>query len=362
METETKQKINFNRLLNSFEIKKGLKKLSSYPRYIGIGTHFFCNAKCIFCLGGKYECFSIERYKQFFEEKLKDVLCKAEIVDFHGYGELLLMPGIDKFIKYINKKLPEQTKTIFTNGIALKDKQFFDGKYNIVVSLHASNRDLHKRIIGVDSFDEIVSNIANLRKQKNVNVTVCSVLNKLNINDTENLVRLCAKLKVKNIIFKYMTIFDYSHFDLSIFMNKTNSDDNILRALKLAKKYGICISYPQLFFDKKSIKGFCMQPWNNIYIENQGTVNPCCFTGSHIGNLENTEFDKLWNNNKYQNLRDSILNNTPNDYCKKCINYNANNVNKLSSHITFRKATYNRLLKHIIENKKRFSLSINDII
>ena len=227
MEIETKQKINFNRFLNSFEIKKGLKKLSSYPRYIGIGTHFFCNAKCIFCLGGKYENFNIDRYKKFFEEKLRNVLCNAEVVDFHGYGELLLMPGIDKFIKYINKSLPEQTKTIFTNGIALKNWQFFNGKYNIVVSLHASNKNLHKRIVGVDSFDEVISNIINLKKQKNVNVTICSVLNKLNINDTENFVRLCAKLKVKNIILKYITIFDYKHFDLSVFMDRTNSDHNI---------------------------------------------------------------------------------------------------------------------------------------
>ncbi len=362
MEIETRQKINFNRLLNSFEIKKGLKRLSSYPRYVGIGTHFFCNAKCIFCLGGKYENFTIERYKSFFEDKLKDVLYNAEIVDFHGYGELLLMPKIDKFIKYINRRLPEQTKTIFTNGIALKNKQFFDGKYNIVISLHASNKNLHRQIVGLDSFDEIISNIVNLKKQKNVKITICSILNKLNINDTENLVRLCDKLRVKNLMFKYMTIFDYKHFDLSVFMNKNDSNDNVLKASELAKKYGIYINCPPLFFNKNKSNNICMQPWNNIYIENQGTVNPCCFTGTHIGNLENTEFDKLWNNNKYQKLRYSMLHNTPNEYCKKCINYNANNINKLSSHITFRKKTYNKLLGYIIKNKKRFSLSINDII
>lgn len=362
MEIETKQKINFNKLLNSFEIKKGLKKISSCPRYIGIGTHFFCNAKCIFCLGGKYESFTINRYKNFFEEKLKDVLCKAEIIDFHGYGEILLMPEIDKFIKYINKKLPEQTKTIFTNGIALKNKKFFNGNYNIVISLHASNRDLHRQIVGVDCFEEIVSNIVNLKKQRGVNITICSVLNKLNINNVENLVEFCARLKIKNIIFRYMTIFDYNHFDLSLFMDRVNSDNNILKALEKAKKYGIYINCPPLFFNKNNLKKLCMQPWNNIYIENQGTVNPCCFTGSHIGNLENTDFEKLWNNNNYQNLRSSILEDKPNDYCKKCINYNVNNINKLSSHITFRKVIYDKLLKYIIENKKRFSLSINDII
>ena len=362
MKTNINQQINFNKLLNSFEIKKGLSKLSSYPRYVGIGTHFFCNAKCIFCLGGKYECFTIDRYKNFFEEKLKDVLCKAEIVDFHGYGEMLLMPDITDFIKYINKTLPEQTKTIFTNGIALKNKSLFDGKYNIMVSLHASNKNLHKQIVGVDSFDTIISNIINLQKQKNVNITLYSVLNKLNINDMENFVKLAAKLKIKNVIFKYMTIFDVSHFSLSVFMDKNNANENILKAIKTAKKLGVNINCPPLFFEKSRLRPVCMQPWNNIYIENQGTVNPCCFTGSHIGNLEKTEFGNLWNSKKYQNLRKSITNNNPTEYCKKCINYNPNNINKLSSHITFRKSTYNKLLRFITDNKKMFSLSINDII
>lgn len=362
MKTNINQQINFNKFLNSFEIKKGLTQLSSYPRYVGIGTHFFCNAKCIFCLGGNYECFTVERYKRFFEEKLKNILCKAEVVDFHGYGELLLMPNINRFIKYINKTLSEQIKTIFTNGIALKNINFSDGKYNVMVSLHASNKSLHKQIVGVDSFDYIVSNIVNLKKYKNVDVTLYSVLNKLNINDMENFVKLAAKLKVKNVIFKYMTIFNYNHFNLSVFMDRNNANDNILKALKTAKKLGININCPPLFFEKNKISPVCMQPWNNIYIENQGTVNPCCFSGGHIGNLEKMEFSSLWNSKKYQNLRDSIINNKPNEYCKKCINYNLNNINKLSSHITFRKSTHNKLLRFITDNKNVFSLSINDII
>ena len=231
-----------------------------------------------------------------------------------------------------------------------------------MVSLHASNKNLHKQIVGVDSFDTIISNVIGLQKQKNVNITLYSVLNKLNINDMEDFVKLAAKLKIKNVIFKYMTIFNVSHFNLSVFTDRNNANENILKAIKTAKKLGVNINCPPLFFEKSRLSPVCMQPWNNIYIENQGTVNPCCFTGSHIGNLEKTEFGNLWNSKKYQNLRKSITNNNPTEYCKKCINYNPNNINKLSSHITFRKSTYNKLLRFITDNKKMFSLSINDII
>lgn len=356
--------INFNNLLNAFEINKKTVSLSSVPRNIGIGAHFFCNAKCTFCLGGNYPNFTIDRYKTFFEEKLKDILNKTESVDFHGYGELLLMPDINNFLKYINKTLPDQVKTFFTNGIALKDKNFIDGKYNIIVSLHASNRELHKQIVGVDSFDDIVSNIKVIRKQKNVNITLYSVLNTLNINDMCDFIRLADKLKVNNVVFKYLTIFEPRHFDLTVFTDRENANKNISKALQLSKKLGILVQVPNMFFnaDNNKINMPCMQPWNNCYIETQGTVNPCCFADKNIGDLNNTTFSKLWNSKKYQNLRGNIISGTANNVCKKCMEYNPNNVDKISSHISFRNSVHKKMLKYITDNKEKYSVFSKDII
>ena len=76
--------IKFNNLLNKFELLKGKKILKSVPTTIGVGAHFFCNANCIFCLGGNYPSFSFDRYKNFFEDKLSRILEKTLNVDFHG--------------------------------------------------------------------------------------------------------------------------------------------------------------------------------------------------------------------------------------------------------------------------------------
>ncbi|MDD5021733.1 MAG: radical SAM protein [Endomicrobiaceae bacterium] len=356
--------IKFNSILNNFEINKSAVVLSSIPKNIGIGAHFFCNAKCIFCLGGKYPQFSIDRYKIFFEEKLKDILIKAENVDFHGYGELLLMPDINSFIKRINKTLPNQKKTFFTNGINLKNKDFDDGKFNIIVSLHASNSTLHKNIVGVDGFEDIISNIKELRKQKNIKITLYSVITKINLDDMLNFVRLASKLNVDAITFRYLTIFDYKDFDLTVFMNKNQANENISKSLELAKKLGIYVNVPQMFLNDKTkqMKKICKCPWDYTYIENQGTVNACVFAGKHIGNLSNSTFEDVWNSLKYKNLREELLNNSPNSICRKCIEYDSNNIDKISSHITFRSLTYQKMLKYITENRKKYGLSMKDVI
>ncbi len=354
--------INFNNLLNAFEINKKITVLGSVPRNIGIGAHFFCNADCIFCLGGNYPSFTVERYKQFFEEKLKGVLDKSENVDFHGYGELLLMPDINNFLRYINKTLPEQFKTFFTNGIALKDKNFTGGKYNIIVSLHASNKELHKRIVGTDNFDYIISNIKSAVKQKNINVTLYSVLNTMNINDMCNFIELAAKLKVNNVVFRYLTVFEPKHFDLSVFMDRKNANENITKAVLLSEKLGIPVKVPEMFFNGKKTNIMCMQPWNYCYIETQGTVNPCCYADKNIGDLNNAEFSELWNSKKYRLLRKNIIEGKPCNACGICMENNSGRVDKISSHISFRPAVHRKMLKYIRDNKDRYSLSEKDIV
>ena len=52
-------------LLNDLEYNLGKLHLDSTPEGVGIGAHYNCNAKCIFCLGGKPKLFSLQRYKEF---------------------------------------------------------------------------------------------------------------------------------------------------------------------------------------------------------------------------------------------------------------------------------------------------------
>ena len=178
----------------------------------------------------------------------------------------------------------------------------------------------------------------------------------------ENLVLLAYKLGIKNVIFRYLTIFEYKHFDLSVFFKRKVVNEKFDKVLDLSKTLGINVNLPYYF--KKYIEPLkaCCSPWDYFYVETQGSINKCIFADRHIGYLNEKSFNEIWNGLKYQNLRKNLFFDTPDNVCKRCINYNKNNVNKISSHITYRTQTYNKMLKYIIDNRERYGLEPEDII
>ena len=120
------------------------------------------------------------------------------------------------------------------------------------------------------------------------------------------------------------------------FFNKKLVNSNFKKVLDLSKNLGIHVNLPCSFKKYNSLLQPCCSPWDYFYVENQGNVNKCIFADTHIGNLNKSSFDKIWNNKKY--------------------------VNKLSSHITFRPQTYNKMLKYIIDNKEKYKLKLEEIM
>jgi len=336
-----------NSILNEREFKKGKIILDSFPQGIGIGAHFSCNAKCKFCQGGNYPNFNLGIYKNFIESKLKHVLPKAEYVNFCGYGELLLMPEIEKFFDYLNQTIPNKRKIITTNGAVLNERiseLLADSKYSLQISLHASYAKLHEDITLTRSFDGIVKNIENLNN-KGVDVVIKSTLTTLNIEDLPNLVRLAIKLGVYRLDCNYMTIYNNSHVNLSCFFQQDLTNRIFDEACEIASSLEISLNLPPRFSQRKYIEnGRCAEPWKYFYVETQGSVPPCCYAREHAGYLNRDEFETIWNGKKYQNLRSNIVSNNRNAYCSFCYNNNANNVNDIRSHISFKPGIQENIL------------------
>src|SRR5579872_4821386 len=101
---------------NNAEFEQRKITLESTPRLVTLGTHNSCNAKCIFCLEGRYDRFNLQLYKDFFEARMGRYIKNAEKVTFTGFGEILWVPGIEEFLDYINETLPETWKIFTTNA------------------------------------------------------------------------------------------------------------------------------------------------------------------------------------------------------------------------------------------------------
>lgn len=354
-----------NSAVNNLEIAKGKIKLTSTPQYITIGAHYKCNANCIFCLGGNYPEFNLDIYRERFEPKILHVMKNAESVGFCGYGEILLMPGIIEFLDHINRMLPGINKVFTTNGLALTPsvcQKLTEERYSIIISMHSSHAELHNKLTGIKNFRLIsdqIRNLAVMRKSDRTkpHINLSFLLTATNIDNLPSFVAFANGIGADMISCSYLTIFEPSQLKMSTFFMKEKTNEIMLRAEEEAKKCGITLCLPPKYIkhEVKASEGVtCRDPWEFFYVETQGSVNPCCYAGNHIGYLEKQSFEDIWNGQGYTELRDGLVTGNIHNWCKSCVKYNPNNVNDIRSHITFRPETQKKILNYIKEFKNEF--------
>jgi MoaA/NifB/PqqE/SkfB family radical SAM enzyme len=343
-----------NSRLNDEETKLRKVILESTPVGLGIGAHFHCNAHCIFCLGGYPRFFSLEAYRKFFEGRLSAVISRAEFLNLCGFGELLLMPGIEIFLDYINRSIPQVNKILTTNGIPLRPaivEKVTQSNYSIQVSLHASNGLLHRQLTKTDAFERILSQVEFLlsrrKNRQQPSVSLIFVATTLNIEDLPNFVKLAIRLGVDSVVCNYMTVYTSSHLKLSCFFKQRLSKLMFEEAQSLAQAQGLRLSLPPRFNNGNSISGLsqgCLEPWKYMYIETEGSVLPCCYAGNHIGYLSRDDFSELWNGAAYRQLRSALAENKVEGWCRYCYKRDPSNIDDLRSHLSFRPDLQRKIL------------------
>ncbi len=298
----------------------------------------------MFCLGGEYKPFTLKLYRNYFEARLGSMINQAEHVSLCGMGELLLIADIEKFLEYINKTLPDKNKILTTNGLALKENLsgiFTESKYSIQISLHASNAKLHEQLTGLKGgFDRIIAQaryiISKRRDKQSPYVSLVFLVNTLNIEDLPHFIELAASLGVDCVQCNYLTIFQPGHIKLSCFFMQELTNEILDKAMQRAQELKIALNIPPKFSTAEYFKTICSQPWKNIYIDTEGAVLPCCYSGEHFGELKDNDILSIWNNAKFQQVRADLHSGNTIAMCKYCINNNPANVNLLNSHVSFR--------------------------
>ena len=339
------QYVKSNLELNNEEFREKKCILKSTPPGVTIGTNFGCNANCIFCLGGDYKPFSLKLYKDYFEPRLGSMLDQSDYVSLCGMGELLLMPEIEKFLDYLNKMIPEKNKILTTNGLPLNNnimERITKSKYSLQVSLHASNPALHEYLTGIKKggFDIITQQIRSLvakrKDRRSPYITLVFVANTMNIEDLPNFVELAVSLGGDCVQCNYLTIFKPSHIKLSCFFKQEVTNQMFDIATQKANELKVSLILPPRFSANEYLRSICRDPWKNVYVDTEGAVLPCCYSGEHFGELEKEDIFSIWNNAKFKRIRADLTSGNPIEMCKYCLNNRQDNVNLFNAHISFR--------------------------
>lgn len=156
-----------------------------------------CNARCSFCFQAAY---NIDLNRRIIDEFRKDLLPHLKKVGFGG-GEPLLV-SFD-LIEEIARDYPQVKISLVTNGILLnKIIRFKDHVEGINISLNAGNPDTYKRVMKVDAFDRVVSNIKSLKNagfDKSISSTY--VICRENMDDIKNYLTVCKALGIETVGF-----------------------------------------------------------------------------------------------------------------------------------------------------------------
>lgn len=357
---------DLNLALNDKEFQARKDKLFSTPRFVTLGTHNACNAKCVFCLEGRYSRFDLEEYKRFFEARMGDFIAGAEKVTFTGFGEILWVPGIEEFLDYLNERLPETEKIFTTNGTPLRPavvERLLKSRYVIQVSLHASRADIHEELTQLKGqFDEIVGKVrelARLRDERRLghrlHIELVNILVNRNLDDLPAFLRLAWELKVQGARCQYVTMFSPEHIAMSPFFDQEKANRAVLRAQGavealrgLEPDRAFHVQLPPLFGSGGGQTQVCYDPWQHVYVELQGSVLPCCFWGEHVGNLKKgDELSNIWNGAFYKELRRGMAEGDPHPWCKSCVRYAGFNVDDIRCHLTNRPEAQRMLVGEI---------------
>jgi radical SAM protein with 4Fe4S-binding SPASM domain len=283
-----------------------------FPLHLNFELKIGCNLKCPSCLCSLP--FKDWPYEVDIKKEIKfDKFCKVidegaryglPSIELNGVNEPFLYNKIVKCIEYASKKGILQI-SLHTNALLLTEKLsrqlIKSGLTNISFSLDAFYKDTYDKIRVGGNYDKVMNNIDSfLRIKKEMNsglplTRVSMTRNKINFNEINKFEEYW-----ENKVDIVSTSFFYNPF---VGNDKYEQIDKMYR-LEKREDY------------------ICYQPYQRLFIFNNGNVAPCCsmFGGNLIiGNINDSSIYSMWNNNKIKKLRQNIKNgkSLP-ESCKKC--------------------------------------------
>ncbi len=174
---------------------------------LDIKVGFECNNNCIFCLNKdkrETKTFDVEVLKLKINSYCEKNRLEKLII---SGGEPLIYKNLFEILDFAKNKGAQRFE-IQTNGrmLAYIDMIRRLENYkpiNFLLSLHFSQKNLYKKYMQIDGFDQVIRGIRNLTAT-NLGFTVNTVIMKQNLNDLENIINLLLENKVKRTQYRYI--------------------------------------------------------------------------------------------------------------------------------------------------------------
>lgn len=338
--TEIQQK---NRENNLTEIKNENLKLTSSPRRLVLELTNACNLNCIMC-GRDENNFSYNFFDLNYLEKLKDILeHTTEEVTLFGWGEPTIHPKFKEILECL-KRYPVR-KYFVTNGTTLQRMKEYLFRYKVdimAVSLDGATAETNNKIRTNSSFDQIVSALRNIVRQKKEKklkypyINFVFTLMRSNLYELPDMVDLAYDIGIEEVKAVYLTAFSEKLGDETLW-NKADEVKQVFSETAVrGNKLGINIKLPYIQGEDIAGNKFhkaCYVGWRDFFIGSDGYVRPCLSISRKMFHISKyTSFQEAWNSDEMVHFR-SVVNDHKKmwEECKRCYQSSHANWNRKTS-------------------------------
>ena len=337
------------------------KPISDYPtKSIYLRLTDKCNSRCIIC-----DWWNQENKSSLPLEKVKNILFEAFVLDFNHIkitgGEASLYHNlieVFEFSKLLGFKIEYATNAVLNNNEVIKYSKLLD---EVMLTLHSDDKDIQKKITGVDSFDKITEFIQKIKiSNPEIRVGVNCVITKINYDHISDLPIILDRLGVDNLYFSQVDCLSQNSKNKVISksnlrLNKVQMKEFYLKIIPnmLSEKLKINISFNPFFFDLvgkskifiinksknneflEELENFsegkygkifhkkvpCVVPNYTLDIMPNGDVFPCCGTltilEAKIGNIFEKNLHDIYYSSEAISVRRKVKSKNF-EYCDMC--------------------------------------------
>ena len=276
-----------------------------------------------------------------------DQFPKIERVVLHGVGEPLMTRDLVRMIRYLKAR---GTHVLFNTNATLltrrKGKELIEaGLDEMRVSLDAAEPGSYEQVRGLPLFNRVLENVrAFIRLQREMatvtpRVSLWLTGLKETISQLPDFVRLAKQLGIEEVYLQRLVYLSdgqgLARAESALFESINPDESRLIEETEdLAVSLGVRFSASGATEPGTSLRksddnkpwSLCRRPWTLMYFTAHGSALPCCiapfsmkgYDNFTLGNAAQQDLRQIWNGEKYQQFRGSLLTDQPPKACENC--------------------------------------------
>jgi radical SAM protein with 4Fe4S-binding SPASM domain len=308
------------RIYNSYQTSRVNKKagINGLPISISIEPTTSCNLRCPECPSG-LRSFTRPTGKldaSLYKNVIDQLAPTLSYLTFYFQGEPYLHPDFLRMVGYASSKgIYTATSTnahYLTQGVARETVK--SGLDRLIISIDGTTQEAYESYRVGGSLKKVIEGTQNIISVKRElrSRTPHVVFQFLVVGPNEHQIpvvkRLAKDLKIDQVVFKTAQIYD--HANGSPLLPKQDRYSRYRR------------NADGSFSIKNKMEDHCWKMWHSCVVTWDGKIVPCCFDkDAHfvLGDLKMNTFDEIWNGDRYNEFRQSLLASRGEiEICKNC--------------------------------------------